>query len=394
MKILKVVALFLLGLLLFLSLSAFGLAFTLNGTVLNSRFVNSELNKLHLSSLAGELLSQQTTTEGLPPEARTAVINAITRVEPALKQQIALAINSIYDYLHGKRQNTDLALILKNTILSRDFIVSVVDQVDIAPLVREALTQQVGNEIPRELKVYLDASLDTTILQLKPWIRQQVSAAADPVVDYLLGRSRSLNVVIPLDQPKDILRQNLRDAFLNSPPPQLAGASQAELEQYFGEFYQQFSMQIPSTYEIDANLLGTEIPTTVTKGLAEVEQALEQARQGVGYFQLIYLFLIVFILLLILGIILIHRQVKGATRDIGIIFLCYGAFEYAGVLVAKNVAGAQMVKLDIPSSFQVWLPHLLNDSLAPLQALSLGFLIGGIVLIIVSLVYKPEKPQA
>ena len=45
---------------------------------------------------------------------------------------------------------------------------------------------------------------------------------------------------------------------------------------------------------------------------------------------------------------------------------------------------------DISPSLQTWVAELYSDLLAPLQTLSLGLLIGGIVLLVVSFVYKPR----
>ena len=52
MKVLKGLALSLLGTLLFLSLAVFGLVLTINQTILNPDFVVSQVNKLDISSLA------------------------------------------------------------------------------------------------------------------------------------------------------------------------------------------------------------------------------------------------------------------------------------------------------------------------------------------------------
>jgi len=59
MKVLKGLALSLLSFLLFLSLSIFGLALTLNLTILNPDFTVSELDRLDIPSLTKDLLSQQ-----------------------------------------------------------------------------------------------------------------------------------------------------------------------------------------------------------------------------------------------------------------------------------------------------------------------------------------------
>jgi hypothetical protein len=131
----------------------------------------------------------------------------------------------------------------------------------------------------------------------------------------------------------------------------------------------------------------------IAEALAEAEEALTQARQYVGYFQLGYKALIGFIVLVILGIILINRQVRSTTRRIGTTFLVIGAFSFAEIFLANRFAWPQMAQLDIPAHLQTWMLQLFNDFLAPLQMFSIGLLAAGVVLLIVSFVYKPRQPS-
>ena len=125
----------------------------------------------------------------------------------------------------------------------------------------------------------------------------------------------------------------------------------------------------------------------------EVWAQLEQVRQGIGYFQLGYKILIGFILLLILGIVLTNRKVKGATRSIGIPFLSCGVIGYISTFVTKHLAETQLTRLDIPTWLQSWFPQFIDDFLAPLEIFSIGLMIAGIALLIVSFVYKPRQPS-
>ena len=270
-----------------------------------------------------------------------------------------------------------LVFMLNNTILNPDFVVSEVNSLDITSLAKDALSEQ----IPQEMESMSDV-INDTLTDLEPWIKDQLDTAIHSSYDYLKGESQSLSLVISLESVKEKLRDNLWQTFLESPPPELAGIPPAEVEQYFNEFYQQFSQQIPSTFEFNESMISPEIMTQI-----------QQARQYIGYLQLGYKGLIGFILLLILLIVLIHHQVRGATRGIGTIFLTYGAIEYGGILAAKHLAATQLPQLEIlPTALQAWVPQFLNNLLAPLEMFSLGVLIGGVVLLIVSFVYKPRQP--
>ena len=276
-----------------------------------------------------------------------------------------------------------LALTLNYTLLNPDFVTDELDKLDISSLVKPLIEEQIRGQLPPEtqfMSATIDDIIDDTLADLEPLIKEQADIVIHSGYDYLMGRSQNLNVVISLEPMKESLRDNLREAFYQSLPPELKGLPQAEKDRYFNEFYQGFAREIPSTFEFNESSLPPDV-------LAR----LEQVRQFLGYFQLGFKALIGFMLLLILGIILINRGVRNTTRGLGITFLTYGALEYAGIFAAKYLAGTQMGQLDIPTQLQTWLPQFIDDFLAPLEMFSLGLMIGGAVLIIVSIAYKPRQ---
>jgi len=274
-------------------------------------------------------------------------------------------------------------LTLNQTILNPDFVVSQVDRLDIASIAGDMLSEQIPQfEATSPYEPYVAEVMDDTIADLEPWIKEQARDGIYFFYDYLEGRSQSLSLVVSLEPVKEKLRDNLREAVLQSPLPELAGLSPAEREQALNEFYSEFSEQIPSTFEFTEALMEPEVTAQ-----------LEQAKQVVGYFHLAYNALIGLILLLILGIVLLNRKVKGSTRGLGMTFLTCGALSYAGVLVAKNIAGTHLTQLDIPVYLQAWTPQFLSDFLAPLEMYSIGLLAVGVVLLVVSFVYKPRQPS-
>jgi len=389
------------------------LAQMLGDTFLNSDFVAALIDELDIASLAEEIISEQ--TEEFPAEFRDALVDTITRLEPQLKEQVAAAADPIFAYLLGESQSLDLAQTLRATLLSSDFVVALVDELDIASLAGDFISEQIAGELsaelPEELEFMVEA-LDDTLVELEPWLKEQLTAAADPILDYLLGESQSLSIAIPLEPVMEILQDNLKEAFLESPPPGFEDLPQSALEPLIDELFQGLSAMLPATFEIDESLLGTEIQSEfagtiaeaeasltqarqdIAMAIAEAEQGLEEGRRYVGYFQLGYNLFIVFMLLLILGIVLIHRQVKGATRGLGITSLTFGAIELIGVFAARYFAGIQLTQLPpLPDHIQTWLPQFLNSFLAPLQWLSIGLVVAGIALLVASFVYKPGREQ-
>jgi len=491
---------------------------TLGNTFFNSDFVSSMLDNLDLPLLLEESLPAQTDQEDFSEDFVDAIVNTVTELESDIKQKIAAASDPVFDYLLGETESIDLASTLRNTVLTSDITLSLIDKIAVFFLASESLGGELTEQIPEELDFLADQiddlmpeltarieqqisanvdqlldyllgqrqtinivislqgiaetledSLREHLMEMSPdvlkprfeeilteqitqlipaeaahlsevaitdeWVDQQTNIALNPVLSYMLGESSSLNVTISLDPVLAILEEPLRQEFIESPPPELAGLSQSVLEQYFDDYYQELIQDIPSTIVIDENMLGADLPAQIDElfsdlaqmmpasfnigemlaevipagqitdalteaegklaevrqdideALAEAEEGLEQARKYIGYFQLGYKILIGFIVLLILGIIFTNRQVKGATRKLGTIFLTCGVPWFAGIFVGKYFAGKQIAQLDIPSYFQELLPRLVNDFSAPLQWFSLGLLIGGVVLIVVSFVY-------
>ncbi len=267
---------------------------------------------------------------------------------------------------------------LKATLLNPDFVVAQVDRLDVSSLAREAIEGQVSGQLPPEAE-FLEEALYGAIADSEPWIKEQVSTAIYSGYDYLLGKSERLNLIVSLEPFKENLRDSLWQIFqqnLEELPPEFAMAPPAMLEQYFDEFYQEFAEQIPSEFEFDES----QIPP-------EVMEQIVMVRQYISYTQTVYYALIGLMVLLILGIVLLKRDVSSATRGLGITFLIYGVLEYASVWATRNFLPTSLPLPDIPSSLQPWLMGLINDFVAPLEAFSIGLMAGGAALIIVSIVY-------
>ncbi len=279
-----------------------------------------------------------------------------------------------------------LAFTINQTALNPDFLVSRLDTLDVSSLAEEVMREQVPEEVvsivPAEL---IDGVLDDVITELEPWLREQMSAAIYTGYDYLLGRSENLSLVIDLEPVKERMRDELWQALLASPPSGFEMIPPAQLERLFNEFYELVSGQIPSTFEVNESTLNELSP--------DIMPVLTQARRYIGYFQTIYWALIASTALLIMGIILLNRRVRGATRWIGIPCLISGIVSYAGTFIISHFAGAQIAQLGLPSQLQAWLPQLLNDSLAPLRIYGIVLMAVGTALLIVSFVYRRHHPE-
>jgi len=213
--------------------------------------------------------------------------------------------------------------VLNDTLLDPDFIAVQVDRLDVSSLARELTEGQFSGQMPAEAKA-LEEALYGVIADNEPQLKEQARSGIYSFYDYLTGESDKLSLTISLEAIKEDLRDRMWQYFQQNLPPQLSGLPQAMIEPYFDEYYQGFSAQIPSEFFIDESSLGPEFMTQI-----------EQARQYISYVQSYYYALIGFMALLVLGISLINRNVKDTTRGLGVPLLTYGAFEYAGIWVAK-----------------------------------------------------------
>ncbi len=399
------------------------LALTLRETFFSLEFVSSFLDEIDISSLAEAYLSSESVQEDLPEEftgeLKADLVDIIDRLEPLIKERISAVSDHIFDYMLGMSQSLDMVSLMRENILDSEFVGSLLDEIDIPSLLENVdlsslamdyLNEQTSEDISEEVE-YLVGYVDEIIIELEPWMREQVGIVAGPVFDYLLGISQNIDISVSLEPVKDALGDNLREAFLESPPEELAGLSQTELEQYFDEHFGELADEFPATFDLDESVLG-DLRTDITSALADAEIELEQSRQDVaeslaeaemafgesreyvGYFTLSYNLLIVFILLLIAGIVLIHREVKGSTRTLAGIFITFGVFNLVAVLVARALIRPPLEQIeDIPSSLLEWIVQTTSSSLTPLLVLAIVMLVVGAVLLAVPIIYSRRQTR-
>jgi hypothetical protein len=277
-----------------------------------------------------------------------------------------------------------LAFTINRTVLNPDFIVSRLDTLDTSSLVAEVLKEQVPEEVmamvPAEL---IDEVLDDVLTELEPWLKEQIAGTVYTVYDYLWGRSQSLSLVVDVAPVKEEVRDKLRQSLLASPPAGLEMIPPTELGRLFDEFYEQVSGEIPSTLEINESTLNELSP--------DIMPALIQARRYVGYFQVAYWALVAATALFIMGIILLDRRVRGATRWIGIPCLISGIVTYVGTFFIRNFAEGMMTQVSLPAPLGSWLAQLVSDSLAPMRVYGIVLMVVGVALLIVSVVYRRHR---
>jgi len=391
---LKIAGIIIISILLFLALFAFGPAFLINRTVLNPHFVTKELDRLDLAVLADDLLTEQT-GEDFPEEIADAVSGTVAKLEPRLKEEINTSIYSLYDYLLGRRDSPELAGMLRNTFLSEDFLSELIDELDIRALIIPVVREQVENSIPEGLEFldsYINSGIDDLLVNEEPWLRDQLKDAAGPLADYLTGERETLYFSIPTGPLVEDLREILLQDIDELPIPGIEGLPPALVEMAFNGFYKKFTEFIPPSIEIDETIIGEDVPDEIMASIAEAESSLGEMRDYVHTFRLGYFILIAVMVLLAGGIFLIYRELKGTMRILGIIFMVFGICELLFYMVARNVVGAQLEQLEnVPEQLHLWLQQLAVHAMSTLQILGIGFIVGGVALLVLSFVGKTRN---
>jgi len=274
-----------------------------------------------------------------------------------------------------------LAVTAGRTVLNSDFVVSRLDELDVVPLVGDMLKEQVPPEVMTILPDdMIDEVLDDVLTGLEPWLREQLAGAVVTGYDYILSRSDELVLVIDVAPVKEAMKEELLPVLLAEPPPGLDMLPPAQLESLLNQFYEQVAGQIPSTLEINESVINEMGP--------EIMSTLAQARRYVGYFRIIYWALIISTALFIMGIILLDRRVKSATRWLGIPCLISGVVSYAGTFLIRDMAGQLLSQLELPGQLRDWLSLLVNDSLGPMRIYGIVLIAVGVALLIVSFVHR------
>lgn len=275
-----------------------------------------------------------------------------------------------------------IALTLRSTILNADFVTEEVNKLNIPVVVREVFDETI--RLPLEYQAFKEPAYAILVAQ-EPWIKQQADSAIKVLYDFMLGKTDSMNLVIQLDPLKTKLKIDAKQAFLKQLPAQLSGVPPALVDQYFEQMWQQFGGQIPSQIQ----LTESQIPPDTMAGLLE-------AKKWISYFQAGFYLSILFMLMLVVGIVLLERDVRIITRGLGVTLITYGAFEYISILVGKYFIpqGLSLPGMQLPPSLETWLSQVMMDVIRPLEIFSLACAIGGIILVVVSFVYPKKTTEA
>src|SRR4030042_642958 len=268
-----------------------------------------------------------------------------------------------------------LIISINLTLLNPDFVISKLGELNVySVVIEQAKAQLPGQE-------FIDAeTVDKIVNELTPWFKEQTDDVIRDVYAYL-KEDRELNVVISLEQVRTVVKENIREAVLNSLPPQLQGVPQNVIDTFMSQLYEGVDSFIPATFQLSETSVGQQVAAQ-----------LQQVKQVVGYIDTVYKALIIVAVVLVLLIALAHWwQPKPITRSIGITFILVGAACIIGSLLDvwlfhafSRLVGESSMLLGLQSK----LPQLASDLTAPVRMYGIGFLGSGIVLVAISFLFR------
>ncbi|MFA5308904.1 MAG: hypothetical protein WC370_05375 [Dehalococcoidales bacterium] len=388
------------------------LAGILSETVASNDFIITLINDIDIAQLVTDFIAQDDSQKpgGISRDIWDEVTDVLNNLEPQLKAAAADAVSPVNDYIWGKTPDLSLAEVLGNSVLATDFVNELINEVDIAALTKDYISTQLTDAVSQdsdEITRYLDENLDEILTRLEPWLKQQITAAAGPGIDYILGKTRTVNVTVSVAPAVATVKSVLKDAYLAAPPPAVAGMSRAAQEQHFETVFADFSGNLPATFSFDEELLGetradlsksladgedklSDVRDNIAKALDDASDPMAQARKYIGYFQTVYWLLIVFMVIMAGLIFLINRDVKSTARTLGIDLLTFGVIDIAGVIIAKVLAPMKFIGgfSDLPVTAQNAINGLYSDVTNIALVFSIGVLLVGAILFTVSFFVK------
>jgi len=271
-----------------------------------------------------------------------------------------------------------LVISLNLTILNPDFVTDELEKLDVySAVIEQAKAQLPGQE-------FIDAeTVNELVTELKPWFEEQANIVIHAGYAYLKGE-QELDVTISLEPVRTAVKESARESILESLPPELQGVPQSQIDAYMSQVYAEIDNVIPATFQLSETSVGQQITAQ-----------LEQVKQVIGYVDTAYKALIVLAVVLVLLIALVYWwQPKPITRSIGITFVLVGVAGILGSLLDVLISQA-LSRLASESSMllglEAKLPQLAADLTAPIRMYGIGFLGAGIVLIIISVLFRTPE---
>lgn len=382
----------LLCIILFICLSAIGIFYTANSTVLNKDFVNEQITNLDITAIVDEAIQDEVESGDIPQEVKDIVYSVTSNINTYIETEITALINESYDYIKGETSQIDIVALARDAAPSPQFIEDVLDDIDGADAFEAYIEDEIGEITLSEydfLKEQISAAAVLTLNDYETQIKAIIVSLVDPIEDYIFGITGSINEVINLEGINNAFLNHLEDEIIASPPPQYASLSPVELSAALSVMRADISAELPSEIIINEETLDMSA-TDIKLEFDDAQETIEGAREVVKYFYTGFGGTIAFTLLIIVLMVFIMQSAVYSTLVLGITFFAFGVFEYPGLMVARNTIN-DLTITDAPQAVQTWLADAFNAATDPFLTLILGCIIFGVLLVSLSFVLKSRE---
>jgi hypothetical protein len=264
---------------------------------------------------------------------------------------------------------------LNLTVLNPDFVTAELKKLD----VYSAVIEQAKTRLPAQQYISAE-TVDELAQELEPWFEEQADKVIYTVWGYLKSE-REFEVTISLEPVRAAVKEKVREEIINSPPPEIQGATQGQIDTYLSQIYAGIDNVIPSNFELNQAVLGSAVMAS-----------LEPVKHIVRYIGTAYKILIAAAILLVLLVALAHWwQTKPITLSIGITFTLAGIACILGPLLNYliiQLLNQALGSFDLLLGLQIKLSQLAADLTAPVRTYGIGFLISGVALIVISVLFR------
>lgn len=411
------------------------LAGTLRKTVLTSSTIQPILNSLATDPTVLKALDDAIIQQ-LPSNLTflSGIVDSLTpKIMPLVTQQLDNNTDNLLNYLLGSSNSLQMTISLtdiKQTITQtvKDDA-SQIPPAELTQFVKPIVISQISTMIPSSLAPYVTQAVTDQ------WITDQLTANYQPLMDYLTGKSQTVDITVDLQPVITAAKDAYKTAFLQSPPSPFNLLPQSQLSAAFDTLYSTLAPSIPTTMKIDqtmlaglpqqfdqlinsfvgvlpnsmdiGNIVAAALPaqtvtnaldtaqtnlatvkTDIANGIANAQTPLSEAKTYVSSFRMYYTLLLIFMLALVALIILILRDVRRISRTLGVPLMMYGLVELIGTIVITKIAPNFIPTQNLPASIRSTALGLMSDVVHPAVVFSIALFVIGLVLILVSVFYR------
>lgn len=256
---------------------------------------------------------------------------------------------------------------ISQTILSPEFMISEVEEVDVHFMVADVMIQELPPEADFLIPIIEEGAAD-----LEAWATEQVNQVVRAFSAYLKGQ-QELRVAISFVEAKEYLTMRLSEIAQGPRPEGFPPVPDEHMETFTREVIRNIDEQLPDTLVIDEAFLGEE---TMTE--------LRTVRQYTGYAMMALRVLPVIALVMVLLIALMYwwrgRPIAGFT---GAALLLGGAVSLAMALAVRALLPDRVLPPDAPPEVALALPDFISRVSQPLLIYGIVLALVGAVLLFV-----------